>query len=209
MTSGEFRITGALFCFIAFLAAQSCSTTSDRLDDFEALNPAVLMEAPLPDDKRIAGYDAQQVQRGKYLTELLGCGSCHTDGALIGEPDPNRQFAGSHVGIAISNPLEQKYPGVVYPSNITPDPETGIGSWSDAEILETIRYGIDRHGRQQLAVMPWPAYAKLTDEDANSIVVYLRSLAAVRHRVPDNVAPGKQADDPYVHFGVYRSRNLQ
>jgi len=179
------------------------------LDDFEALKPTVLMEAPRPDQKRIGSYDAQQVRRGKYLTELLGCGSCHTDGALIGEPAPNRQFAGSHIGIAISNPLEEKYPGVVYPSNITPDPETGIGSWSDAEILEMIRYGIDRHGRQQLSVMPWPAYAKLTDADADSIVVYLRSLAPVHHRVPENVAPGKKADNPYVHFGVYRSRSLQ
>ena len=164
------------------------------------------MDAPLPDEHRSGSYDARQVRHGKYLVEILTCGSCHTDGALIGEPDSSRQLAGSDIGIAWSNPLENKFPGVIYPSNLTSDMATGIGSWSDDEVLEMIRYGIDRHGRQQLSVMPWPAYTKLTDEDAQSIVAYLRSLAAIQHRVPDNVEPGTKAKAPYVHFGVYRSR---
>ena len=132
--------------------------------------------------------------------------SCHTDGALIGDPDFDRWLAGSRVGIAYSNPLKYKKPGVLYPSNLTPDNETGIGSWSAAEIEGAIRSGVDQHGRHQLAVMPWPAYAKLSDDDMASIVAYLQSLAPVRHAIPENVAPGDEAIEPYVHFGVYRSR---
>jgi mono/diheme cytochrome c family protein len=204
----ELKTPRKIFCFFALLGAGACTSAHNHIDDFEALEPAVVMEAPLPDERRSGSYDVQQVRHGKYLVELLTCGSCHTDGALIGEPDSSRQLAGSDIGIAWSNPLENKYPGVIYPSNLTSDAATGIGSWSDDEVLEMIRYGIDRHGRQQLPVMPWPAYTKLNDEDARSIVAYLRSLAAVQHRVPDNAEPGTKAKAPYVHFGVYRSRNL-
>ena len=125
---------------------------------------------------------------------------------MIGEPDNSKPFAGSRIGIAYSNPLETEYPGVVYPPNLTPDPETGLGAWSDDEMIEAIRYGINRHGREQLSVMPWPAYTRLTDEDAESIVAYLRGLKPIRNQVPDNVPPGVRAKSPYVHFGVYRSR---
>jgi hypothetical protein len=58
-------------------------------------------------------------------------------------------------------------------------------------------------------VMPWPAYRKLTTEDALAITAFLRSLPAVRHQVPANVEPGNKARAPYVHFGVYRSKRLQ
>ena len=146
------------------------------------------------------------MERGRYQTDLLGCGSCHTDGALIGEPNAARLLAGSEVGIARSNPLVESKPGVVYPSNITPDRETGIGDWTLQEIVTLLQSGIDNHGRQTLLVMPWLAYSRLLPEDAMAIAMYLKSLPPVKHQVPANVRPGQRATAPFIHFGIYRRR---
>jgi hypothetical protein len=146
------------------------------------------------------------VERGRYLVGLLGCGSCHTDGALVGTPDMAHLLAGSNTGIAYSNPLAVRDPGIVYPANITPDIETGIGSWSVDEIVAMIVGGVDKHSGQTLPVMPWPSYANIVREDAEAMAAYLLSLPPVRHRVPENVRPGRRATAPFVHFGVYQSR---
>jgi mono/diheme cytochrome c family protein len=180
-----------------------CSTPAQQtLRDFEALSPVTIMDAPVPDPARSVG----QAARGKYLVELLGCGSCHTDGALVGLPDGSRRLAGSHIGIAYSDPLRQINPGVVYPANLTPDLNTGLGQWSDGEIMQMITSGIDKHGRRKLAIMPWPAYTRLAEDDARAIIAYLRSLTPVVHQIPANVKPGEKAVQPFVYFGVYRKR---
>jgi mono/diheme cytochrome c family protein len=192
---------------VLLCAFGGCSTPAQQpLRDFEALTPVTIMDAPVPDPGRVNGRDAGQVDRGKYLVELLGCGSCHTDGALVGLPNDGLRLAGSHIGIAYSDPMRQKNPGIVYPSNLTPDRETGLGQWSDAEIMQMITSGIDKHGRRKLAVMPWPAYTRLSVEDAGAIIAYLRSLKPIAHRVPANVKPGEAALQPFVYFGVYRKR---
>lgn len=144
--------------------------------------------------------DQKQIKRGEYLVEMLSCAACHTDGQLIDEPNAKRYLAGSDVGIAYTN---DEHPGVVFPANLTPDNETGLGRWKPAEIRRNIQYGIDKHGRQQLPIMPWPGYAHLADADADAIVAYLMSLPPIKHRVPKNVAPGKPSVAPYVRFGVY------
>lgn len=160
-------------------------------------------EEPPPEPAAVVSGDPAQVEHGRYLVTLLGCGSCHTDGALIGAPRADRRLAGSSIGIAYSNPLENKYPGVVYPANLTPDRETGLGGWSEEEIVRMVRTGLDRHGRQQLPVMPWPAYSHMSDDDAAAIAAYLMSLEPVVHAVPPAVQPGQVARHPYIHFGVY------
>lgn len=192
--------------FLILFLLTACTTVFDPAQDLEELEAVTVMDAPLPDTSRSSSYDPGQVAQGKYLVELLGCGSCHTNGALIGAPDPDRQLAGSHTGIAYTSPLQQKNPGVVYPSNLTPDLETGLGSWRDEQIAEMIRTGTDRHGRRQIPVMPWPAYSRISAADTDAIVAYLRSLPAISHRVPENVAPGTKAIEPFVYFGVYQSR---
>ena len=201
------RCEKAVVTFVILIAVlTACTTAPEALEGFEALEPSTMMEAPAPDADRQAAYDPQVVQRGKYLVELLSCGSCHTDGALVGQPVAARSLAGSHVGIAWSDPIENRNPGVVYPSNLTPDMETGLGSWTDWQIKQVIRTGIDKHGSQSLPVMPFPAYARISEEDADAMVAYLRSLAPVRHLVPYNVNPGQKAPSRFVHFGVYQSR---
>ena len=184
----------------------ACAKTYNPLDDYKEVTPATAMSAPEPGPASLEATNGERLQHGRYLVELLGCANCHTDGALIGEAKPSMKLAGSRVGIAYTNPLENEHPGVVFPSNLTPDPETGIGAWSDIEVMKMIRSGIDRHGRRKLSVMPWPAYSIISDDDALSIVMYLRSLEPIRHQVPASVTAGDKSPAPYVHFGTYQSR---
>ncbi|NND44740.1 MAG: cytochrome c [Xanthomonadales bacterium] len=189
----------------AFVVAilMSCAA-ANPLQDFEELTPATVLDhpEPAPSDR----YSEAVVAHGKYLVTLLRCGACHTDGALTGTPNPERLLAGSSVGIAYTSPLENSRPGVVYPSNLTPDAETGLGRWTEQQVVDMIRTGSDRHGGRAVSVMPYPAYAELNDADARAIAAYLSSLPAVRHEVPYSVSEGSRAPAPFVHFGVYRSR---
>jgi len=160
----------------------------------------ILLGVGLPWTVCAAEPDSGQIARGEYLVNLLSCAACHTDGQLINKPRVDRYLAGSSIGIAYS---DDEKPGVVYPANLTPDAETGLGRWKPEEITRNIRYGIDRHGRQQLPVMPWPGYAHMAIEDAEAITAYLMSLQPIKNRVPADVPPNQSAASPYVRYGVY------
>lgn len=191
----------------AFLVAACATETSDHpLDHYIEIDATTIIDAPDPVPGQYSPAKRDLVARGEYMVELLGCGACHTDGAMAGEPDFDRSLAGSQTGIAYANPLGDELPGIVYPSNITPDPDTGIGDWSDAQIAGAIRAGIGRHGSRRMKSMPWPGYAKIYDDDVHAIVSYLRSIKAVVHQVPGPVEPGERAIHPFVYFGVYRSK---
>jgi mono/diheme cytochrome c family protein len=192
--------------FAALLASCASEQAYDPLEDYEELDAATVVDAPAATPGTYAPADRDRIYRGEYLVELLGCGVCHTDGALAGEPNMQLAMAGSSTGIAWANPLGDRYPGVVFPPNLTPDIETSIGGWSDQQIMRAIRAGIGRHGNRRIATMPWQGYSKLTDDDIESIVRYLRSLDPVHHEVPAEVPPGKRTRHPFVYFGVYRSR---
>lgn len=195
-------VASAVFLLIACAA----ETPYNPLDEYSELESTTILDSPRVDPASVAPGNRDAVAHGEYLVELLGCGSCHTNGAFVGDPDIERALAGSRVGIAYTDPLLYQLPGVVYPPNITPDLETGIGGWSDAQIIDSIRKGKTRHGGRLALVMPWGGYSLLSDSDANAILQYLRNIDAVKHRVPDEVAPGSRASEPYVHFGVYEKR---
>ena len=200
-----------LLLVAAALAACATRTVGqapyDPLQDYAEVDATTILDAPAPVPGSFAPEHLYQVRRGEYLVELLGCGACHTDGALDGVPDFDRALAGSRIGIAYSNPLGTDRPGVIYPANLTPDEETGIGAWSDIQIARAIRAGLGRHAGNQIAAMPWQGYAKLTQEDMTAMVAYLRSIKPVSHKVPDEVLAGDEAEYPFVYFGVYWSRN--
>jgi len=206
MDTVRFLVLGALLTAVV-ITLSSCMGATNPLDQLEELKPSNNLAAPTPHPDAMGNYPPEQVSRGKYLVELMGCGTCHTDGALMGQPDMQRQMAGSSVGIAYTNPMDNPRPGVTYPANLTPDTRTGVGSWSDQQIAGAIRHGTGAGGKRLLTVMPWPAFIRMTDEDALAIAAYLRSLPAVEHKVPANVAEGNKASAPFVYFGVYRSRN--
>lgn len=197
---------GAL-SIVAILSATACAvgTTTQPAETLEEVDAVTAIDAPSPQPGTYAPRNRDRVERGEYLVELLACGACHTDGALVGEPDMDRALAGSRIGIAYTSPLDERWPGVVYPPNITPEQSTGIGNWSDAQIGDAIRAGIGRHGSRRIMVMPWQGYVRMSDEDVVAIVSYLRSIPPVRHEVPAPVEPGRAASSPFVYFGVYRS----
>lgn len=204
--NGPIRIRRARILALAILVAifAACATAEDPLEDLVEVNSATLFEAPAV--RSVPAADKETVARGRYMVELLGCGSCHTDGALFGEADMQAWLAGSSIGIAYSNPMKSADPGVVFPPNLTPDVETGIGGWSRDRVAAAIRAGAGRHGRGAILVMPWQAYAKLTDDDVYAMVDYLKSIDPIRRVTPENVPPGRQTPHDYVHFGVYRTR---
>lgn len=191
---------------ILLLAACASETPYNPLQDYEEVDAVTILDAPSPTPGRFAPAEAGVVARGEYLVELLGCGACHTPGALDGEPDMARALAGSGTGIAWSNPLGTERPGIAFPPNITPDDETGIGGWTDRQIADAIRAGIGRHGGRRITTMPWQGYARLSDDDVSAMVAYLRTVDPIRHRVPDPVEPGQLAREPFVYFGIYRKR---
>ncbi len=195
-------------CLLLLTSVVACATepAADPSERYEEVDAVRIMDAPKPVAGNYSPLGHLQVDRGQYLVELLGCGGCHTDGALAGEPDMSRALAGSRTGIAYTSPLDNNRPGVVYPPNITPDTTTGIGDWSDPQIAAAIRAGIGRHGSRRIATMPWSGYAKLRDEDVRAIVSYLRSIPALKHQVPLHAEPGHAAPAPFVYFGVYRSK---
>ncbi len=186
-----------------------CAVAAYPLAHYEAAYTKASLETPAPDPAKLSGLsqaDAARVAHGRYLVQITGCAACHTDGALIGEPSTVLQLAGSHLGIAYTSPFQGSFPGVAYPSNLTPDPKTGLGNWTDAQIATAIRKGsISDDAANHLVVMSWPLYQQMTDDDVEAIVSYLRSIPAIEHGVPSRVAPGVRASTPYVYFNVYRS----
>jgi mono/diheme cytochrome c family protein len=197
---------GVLILAAALLGSCATEQTANPLDDYEELDATTILDAPEAEPGSFFPGDQDAVERGEYLVELLGCGSCHTDGAFEGAPDMSRALAGSTTGIAFTNPLGDNRPGIIYPANITPDDATGIGSWTDTQLANAIRAGVGRHGNRRIASMPWQGYSRLTDDDVASMVKYLRSIKAVENRVPAEVEPGQKAKYPFVYFGVYRSK---
>lgn len=136
------------------------------------------------------------VERGKYLVEIMTCTECHTPGALLGKPDLNNPLGGSEVGYEIPGQ------GVYYGANLTPDKETGIGTWTEAQIITAIKTGVRPDGRILSAVMPWRDFAALNDKDAKAIAVYLKSLKPFVRKVPGPFGPGEKPTSFYYAFTV-------
>lgn len=196
------QTSGTVLAIVALLACAPNQPTP--LDDYRTVDNTLVTATPEP--LPVPPEQQAAIAQGRYMVTLMACGSCHTDGALIGRPNAARLLAGSTVGIAYSNPMATRFPGVVFPGNITPDDETGIGRWSVRDLVRMLQSGMDKHSQQSLPVMPWPSYVNLSDDDATAIALYLKSLPPVRHQVPSNVTPGEPTDQPYVHVGLYQKR---
>jgi mono/diheme cytochrome c family protein len=120
----------------------------------------------------------ERLERGRYLfAGLTGCAACHSEHDLTqhGIPIlPGAEGAGEVM------PFDG-LPGLIVAPNITPDPQTGAGNWTDDQIARAIREGIGHDGRALFPMMPYDVFKKMSDEDLASIVVYIRSLPPV-HR---------------------------
>ncbi|THD70738.1 MAG: cytochrome c [Bradyrhizobium sp.] len=119
--------------------------------------------------KARAEPSAETIARGKALAIAGDCASCHT-------ADPAKPFAG---GKRIDTPF-----GGIYSPNLTPDRDTGIGTWSDAEFYRALHYGIRRDGSRYYPAFPYPSFTKLIRDDVLAIRAYLATLEPLRNRPP-------------------------
>jgi mono/diheme cytochrome c family protein len=115
--------------------------------------------------------DGDAVTRGRYLAQAGDCVACHTTAA-------NQPYAG---GRAFKLPF-----GTIYSRNITPDPETGIGSWSDDDFLRAMQHGVAKDGEHLYPAFPYTAYTKLSVQDTLAIKAYLFSLKPVHAKTPED-----------------------
>jgi mono/diheme cytochrome c family protein len=125
-----------------------------------------------------ASAQQSQVERGKYLVMLGSCTDCHTPGYFFGKPDMARYLGGAEVGFEIPGL------GVFHGPNLTPDSETGLGNWTIAQIVTAVQTGKRPDGRELAPIMPWRAFANLTKDDVTAIAVFLKSIPAVKNKVP-------------------------
>ena len=134
----------------------------------------------------------QRIAHGRYLSTIMGCNDCHTPGTLYNAPDTTRRLSGSELG--------WKGPwGISFPQNLTPD-STGIGSWTEEQIVVAIREGRRPDGSPVMPPMPWATYANMTNDDAYALAAYLKSLPAVKHENVALVPPGQKYKGSYLVF---------
>jgi hypothetical protein len=161
-------------------------------------------------EQKVAGGKKAQIKRGLYLVTVGGCNDCHSPKKITPNgpvPDDTRLLSG--------HPSDEKLPevppnifgqnkwgavtnngltgwvgpwGTSYTSNLSPDPETGTGTWNEELFIRIIRSGkFMGSGRDILPPMPWNEYAKLTDADLKAIFTYIKSVKPIKNQVPASV----------------------
>ena len=132
---------------------------------------AALSPPALVDDAVSTTPTPELIDKGRYLAAAGNCTSCHT--GPEGVP-----YAGGH---AFHTPF-----GTIYSTNITPDEETGIGLWTEAQFKRAMHEGVDADGRHLYPVLPYQSYTKVSDEDVSAIFAYLRTLQRESYVPPEN-----------------------
>ena len=153
------NLRGARSLVVLLLALAGCAVST--------LGPAPTGGAPA--DK--AAFDLAAVTRGAQLALIGNCNTCHT--APGGKP-----YAG---GLALATPF-----GTLYSTNITPDPNTGIGAWSKGEFLRAVKTGTDRQGRHYYPAFPYDHFALLNPQDVEALFAFLMTRNPVQARAPAN-----------------------
>jgi mono/diheme cytochrome c family protein len=124
-----------------------------------------------PTSAKQAISDRKTIDRGAELAAIGNCSDCHTK-------DVGLPYAG---GRALPTPF-----GTIYSSNLTPDLETGIGTWSEEAFRRAMHEGVDREGRQLYPAFPYDHFTKATDEDIHALYSFLMSIPAIRNVIPAN-----------------------
>jgi mono/diheme cytochrome c family protein len=157
-----------------------------------------------------------KIARGKYLVTIGGCNDCHspkiftptgpmldTTRLLSGHPAGTRlpEFPLDYIGptkwgAVTTNDLTAWFGpwGVSYAYNLTPDPGTGLGSYTEEIFIKTLRTGKKLGvGRDILPPMPWQTIGQMSDDDLKAVYAYLRSLPAVNNLIPNPIPPPEVA----------------
>ena len=171
MRLGRLLIVAVAAVVVIALAGVAWIVAGPHAMDFAGGRPVELAaySGPSPTGVPADFASTDRIARGQYLARAADCEACHT--AKGGTP-----FAG---GLAFKLPF-----GVVYSANITPDKDTGIGGWSDADFLRAVHDGVDNDGATLYPAMPYAAFTYMTDADVLAIKSYLFSLPAAHHETP-------------------------
>jgi len=127
---------------------------------------------------------AIRVARGEYLANAVaGCMDCHSKRDFTkyaGPPTPGTEGGGGLL-------FNEKFglPGEIYSKNITPDSETGIGTWTDDEVLRAMTQGISKNGDTLFPIMPYANFNRMAKEDLLSIIAYIRTLKPIKNKIPE------------------------
>ena len=165
-----FKIAGGAVLVIVVLLAGAVMWLSMRKPESRPASAEKIQATPA------------QLERGKYLVEHVSdCLGCHSDhvGKFAFPVKPGTEGQG---GFIFDKNLG--FPGVVAAQNITPDPEFGLGKWTDGEIIRAFREGVDRNGDALFPMMPYQHLRNMSDDDAKSVVAYLRTLKPIHNTVP-------------------------
>jgi mono/diheme cytochrome c family protein len=166
----------------------------------KALAHTVIKPFPYPKEPKVAPPTTDRVAYGKYLVYALDCYACHsTDPVKIDFLNPDQS-----PGYMEGGNLEKGPDGEdVRTANLTPDDETGIGKWSEADFVRAVRKGFRPDGRVLHA--PMTPRVELTDEEAGTIYAYLRTLKPVKHAISRPIdsppAAGAPGEKLYVSYG--------
>ena len=132
------------------------------------------------------------VARGAYLVRVMGCNDCHTPGVFLGKPDFSKALAGSDVGFEVPGL------GIHWGPNLTPDKETGLGTWTEQQIITAFTQGITPDGTRLIPTMPYADFVALTPQDRHAVAAFLMSLKPIHNAVPKPVKPGEKPMNPYM-----------
>ena len=182
-----------------------------RLLPASALAAALTVVPTLAAPKHPAAPEGSPVARGALLVHVGGCNHCHTpwrfdanlgmpvpdmsrmlSGHPADGPDPEGKLGKRDIGLIGPSFTSFAMPfGTVYAPNLTPDKETGMGSWTEKMFVDAFRTGkhLGGNGRAILPPMPWMDLSALPDADLKALFAFLRSIPAVKNPVPAHKVP--------------------
>jgi mono/diheme cytochrome c family protein len=152
------------------------------------------VQETIPTDWEQTSY----IERGNYLVNYLGhCAGCHTPLGADGQSDMSLYLSGvpaKYAGTKVGRSQVAGFPGPrgarFYAANLTPDPKTGLGRWSEEQFVRTFKHGVRPDGtKYATSPMEWNIYANMKEEDVRAIYRYLRTIKAIPNKVPVNIPP--------------------
>ena len=155
------------------------SITCGQKKSHDIVSPILTSKYARPLTNTTFTSSPDRLQRGRYLVNgVLRCFHCHAEADTTKPGHP--PFADKLGGGRLYYKSDSTY---LYAPNISPDKETGAGSWTDDMFVRALRDGIG-HDSRALIAMPWWIFAKLSDEDLAAVIVYLRSLPPIKNKLP-------------------------
>jgi mono/diheme cytochrome c family protein len=169
----------------------SVATRSNQEGTMRSLIGAALAAGVAFGASTALGADAQ-AERGKYPVTIAGCNDCHTPGYFLGKPDFSRALSGSDVGFTIPGF------GAFIGRNLTPDEDTGLGNWTDEQIITAFTKGVRPDGRQLAPIMPWQGARGALARRRRGDRRLSENPAAGEACRPRPIRPARRAVDPGV-----------